>query len=176
MQPSEKSLSAPGNPKASTHTNRCLSCLFSARKSFALPRPPGAFLCFCPVSSAHGQSLPQAPPLLPGWRPRPRGFFYTINSEKTNAHVLLQNQTRVCGIVRCTACSAFFDRARQPVPAVLACGKDLLQIGYGAGFFKAVKKEKHRAVSPDVFLRQIPKKHARQSLYKFPKALRFLCR
>ena len=107
MQPSEKSLSAPGKLKASTHTNRCLSCLFSARKSFALPHPPGAFLCFCPVSSAHGQSLPQAPPLLPGWQPRPRGFFYTINSEKTNAHVLLQNQTRVCGIVRCTACSAF---------------------------------------------------------------------
>jgi hypothetical protein len=86
-----------------THRLTALACP-EAKKARSLA---GLFLCFCPVSSAHGQSLPQAPPLLPGWRPRPRGFFYTINSEKTNAHVLLQNQTRVCGIVRCTACSAF---------------------------------------------------------------------
>ena len=136
MQPSEKSLSAPGKPKASTHTNRCLSCLFSARKSFALPRPPGAVFMF---SSRIIRPQPDFSKLRlfcrDGGR-APGAFFYTTNLGKTNAHVLLQNQTRVCGIVRCTACSAFFDRARQPVPAVLACGKDTLQIGTGRDFSK----------------------------------------
>ena len=67
----------------------------------------------------------------------------------------------------------FFDRVRQPVPAVLACGKDLLQIGYGAGFFKAVKKEKHRAVSPDVFLRQIQKSTRARAYKKSPRPFAF---
>lgn len=81
MQPSEKSLSAPGKPKASTHTNRCL---FSARKSFALPRPPGGFFMFLSYfirprpklapSSASFAGMAAAPP--------PRGFFLTANSGK----------------------------------------------------------------------------------------------
>ena len=83
---------------------------------------------------------------------------------KPNAH--LQGCT-LCGRRR------FFDRMQQPVPAVLACGKDLLQIGYGAGFFKAVKKEKHRAVSPDVFLRQIQKSTRARAYKKSPRPFAF---
>lgn len=111
MQPSEKSLSAPGNPKASTHTNRCLSCLFSARKSFAFPRPPGGFFMFLsriirpqPDFSklclfCRDDSAAPSKGLFSYGKFRERRIFL--------CHTLLQNQTRVCGIVRCTACSAF---------------------------------------------------------------------
>lgn len=122
-------------PGQSNPADKWLFIMFVfARKRSALPRPLGAVLCFPPVPSVRSQSLPKL--RLFYWDDSaapPKGFFSYGKSEKVKAswYALLQNQTRICKVVR-----RFFDRMRQPMPAVLACGKDTLQIGTGRDFSK----------------------------------------
>ena len=135
MQPSEKSLSAPGKLKASTHTNRCLSCLFSARKSFAFPRPPGGFFMFLSYFIRPRPKLAPSSASFAGMAAAPQGLFLYDKFGKDECSCAFAKpnaRLRDCALY---GVQRFFDRVRQPVPAVLACGKDLLQIGHRAGFF-----------------------------------------
>lgn len=127
MQPSEKSLSAPGKPKASTIQ---IAVYFPPEKALPCRALQGLFYVSVPYHPPTAKACPKLRLFCrDGGRP-PGAFLYdkfgkdecSCAFAKPNAH--LQGCT-LCGRRR------FFDRMQQPV---LACGEDTLQIGTGRDF------------------------------------------
>ena len=117
----------------SEHTYKSL--FIFRQKKLCLAAPSRGFFMFLSYFIRPRPKLAPSSASFAGMAAAPQGLFLYDKFGKDECSCAFAKpnaRLRDCALY---GVQRFFDRVRQPVPAVLACGKDLLQIGHRAGFF-----------------------------------------